>query len=145
LQKQPHILPIINENDSVATEELISIKNFTDNDELAGMLAFLVKADRLIILSHIAGVYDRDPTDKSAVIIPLIDWKTKKKLPSTNGKSQSGRGGMTSKLAVAKKMATLGIRTHIADATEPRVLTRLLGNEKIGTVVMPNKVRGMKK
>jgi len=140
LQKQPHILPIINENDSVTIDELVSVENFTDNDELAGMLASMVKADRLIILSHIAGVYDRNPDDKNALIISLIDWKKNKNLPkATQGKSQAGRGGMQSKLAVAQKMAALGITTHIASACEPRVLTRLLGNEAIGTKVVARK------
>lgn len=136
LQKQSNILPIINENDCVTNEEMMQVKNFSDNDELAGLLASLVNADRLIILSHITGVYDRGPDEKGAKIISHIDFATKKNTPSyVTGKSETGRGGMTSKLAVAKKMAKLGIRTHIASATEPEVLTRLLNDESLGTTV----------
>jgi glutamate 5-kinase len=134
LQKQPHVLAIVNENDSVTVDELM----FTDNDELACLLAAMMKADRLIILSHIAGVYDRAPEDDGARIIPLIDWTTKKGVPETmKGKSQSGRGGMTSKLSAAKKMARLGIRTHIASARETNVIGRLLHDENLGTTVAP--------
>jgi len=133
LQKQPHLLPIVNENDSVTVEELM----FTDNDELAGLLAAMINADRLIILSHIAGVYDRAPDEKDAQIIPLVDWKDKGRKAETKGKSQSGRGGMASKLSVARKMADLGIRTHIASAREANVISRLLDDENLGTTVVP--------
>ncbi|MFY9286969.1 MAG: glutamate 5-kinase [Alphaproteobacteria bacterium] len=136
LQKQPHILPIINENDCVTNEEMVHVDNFSDNDELAGLLASMMKADRLIILSHIKGVYDRPPDQKGATIIPLID--ANKKI-STKGKSQSGRGGMASKLAVARKMAKLGICTHIASANEKNVLARLLADKPLGTTFMPLK------
>jgi glutamate 5-kinase len=134
LQKQPHILPIINENDSVTVDELM----FTDNDELAGLLAAMMNADRLIILSHIAGVYDRPPDEEGATIIPLIDWAAKTGLPAeTKGKSATGRGGMTAKLASARKLAALGITCHIAAARESKVLSRLLSGENVGTKVLP--------
>ena len=134
LQKQPHILPIVNENDSVTVDELM----FTDNDELAGLLAAMMNADRLIILSHIAGVYDRPPDEEGAAIIPLIDWVKKKGVPeSTRGKSQTGRGGMDSKLGMARKMASMGICTHIAAAREQNIITRILDGETIGTTISP--------
>jgi glutamate 5-kinase len=131
LQKQPHILPIVNENDSVTIDELM----FTDNDELAGLLAAMVNAERLIILSHVAGVYDRDPDEAGAQILPQIDWQDNATTLHMNGKSESGRGGMVSKLAVARKMSGLGIHTHIAAAREEKVITRLLRDEAIGTHV----------
>ena len=134
LQSQAHILPIVNENDSVTVEELM----FTDNDELAGLLAAMVNAQRLIILSHIAGVYNRSPSEKGAEIIPLIDWSNKKNLPEdVRGKSKGGRGGMTSKLMIAKKMSALGIRTHIAPAREAKIISRLLADEVLGTTALP--------
>lgn len=134
LREQSHILPIINENDSVTLDELM----FTDNDELAGLLAALFAADRLIILSHIDGVYDRPPDEPGSQIISTIDWQDKKGVPgSTKGKSTTGRGGMASKLAIAKKMAGLGIRTHIAAAKEAEVLARLLRDETVGTTSLP--------
>ncbi len=134
LQQQPQVLPIINENDSVTVDELM----FTDNDELAGLLAAMMKADRLIILSHIAGVYDRPPDEEGSQIIPLIDWAKKTGLPTaTQGKSLTGRVGMTSKLAIARKMAALGIQTHIASARVKNVIARLLSDEIIGTCSKP--------
>jgi glutamate 5-kinase len=134
LAKQAHILPIINENDSVTANELM----FSDNDELAGLLAAMIGADRLIILSHIAGVYDRAPDEPGARVIPLIDWQAKKGVPGeVKGKSSSGRGGMQSKLGIARKMASLGIRTHIASAREDSIIARLLADEPVGTAVAP--------
>jgi glutamate 5-kinase len=134
LEKQPHIVPIVNENDSVTVDELM----FTDNDELAGLLAAMINADRFIILSHIAGVYDRPPGSPGAKIIPLIDWQGKKGVPGeVKGKSAGGRGGMQSKLGVARKMAALGIRTHIAAAREENVIPRILAGAPLGTVIAP--------
>jgi glutamate 5-kinase len=138
LRQQPRILPIVNENDSVTVDELM----FTDNDELAGLLAAMMNADRLIILSHIAGVYDRPPDEEGAAIIPLIDFTKKIGIPAaTRGKSQSGRGGMQSKLGMARKMSALGIRTHIAAAREPNIIMRLLRGEAMGTTVAPLPVK----
>ena len=135
LRQQPRILPIVNENDSVTVDELM----FTDNDELAGLLAAMMNADRLIILSHIAGVYDRPPDEDDAAIIPLIDFVKKTGIPSaTRGKSQSGRGGMVSKLGMARKLAGLGIQTHVAAAREEKVISRLLKGQALGTTVMPS-------
>jgi glutamate 5-kinase len=138
LRQQPHILPIVNENDSVTVDELM----FTDNDELAGLLAAMMQADRLIILSHIAGVYDRPPDEAGAAIIPLIDWAKKIGIPAaTKGKSQGGRGGMESKLNIARKMAALGIQTHIAAAREDKIIARLLRDEAVGTTIAPLPVK----
>ncbi len=134
LRQQPHILPIINENDCVTVDELM----FTDNDELAGLLAAMMQADRLIILSHIAGVYDRPPDEEGSRIIPIIDFATKTGIPeATKGKSTSGRGGMASKLGMARKLASMGIKAHIAAARTPNVIASLLKNEAIGTTILP--------
>ena len=134
LKKQPHIVPIVNENDSVTVGEFM----FTDNDELAGLLAAMMNADRLIILSHVAGVYDRAPGAPGAKVIPLVDWHAKKGLPaSAKGKSAGGRGGMQSKLGIARKMSGLGIRTHIAAAREEKVIGRILADEAVGTAIAP--------
>lgn len=134
LRQQPHILPVINENDSVTADE----RMFTDNDQLAGLLAAMIDADRLIILSHVAGVYDRPPEASGAAIIPLIDWQKKAGLPGdTKGKSSSGRGGMANKVKISRRMAELGIRTHIAAAGTPNIIARLLQDEPLGTTVAP--------
>lgn len=132
LRQQPNILPIINENDCVTVDELM----FTDNDELAGLLAAMMNADRLIILSHIAGVYDRPPDEEGSAVIPLIDFEKRTGIPdATRGKSTSGRGGMASKLGMAKKMASLGIQTHVAAARDAKIITRILRDESVGTTV----------
>jgi glutamate 5-kinase len=131
-----NIIPIINENDSVAIEELM----FTDNDELAGLIAAQMNADKLIILSNVAGVYTDHPEAPSAELIPEIGpdmgWPKVSSIKSTHG-----RGGMISKLGTARKMSTLGITTHIASINEPAVITRIVQQEAVGTVVLPSKKR----
>ncbi|MFI4956664.1 MAG: glutamate 5-kinase [Gammaproteobacteria bacterium] len=129
-----NVLPIINENDSVAIEELM----FTDNDELSGIIAAQISADRLIILSNVEGVYTGHPDDPVSTIIPTIDpdqgWPD-----VATSKSEHGRGGMVSKLETARKMSHLGIKTHIASMNTPSVLLKIMGNESIGTTILPSK------
>jgi glutamate 5-kinase len=132
LLAQNHILPIVNENDTVAITELM----FTDNDELAGLVATLVRAEALVILTNVAGIYDRNPNDSDAQVIRLIDARKNKWPKITALKSELGRGGMQSKLATAKRMAKVGIRTHIASASEPNCLIRMLDQaENLGTII----------
>jgi glutamate 5-kinase len=126
------IIPIINENDSVAVEELM----FTDNDELAGLIAAQQNADKLIILTSIDGVYDGHPADPASKLIPVINPRDKWHDVSSD-KSTQGRGGMRSKLGTARKMSEMGITTHIAHAGEKDVLLRLAKDEAIGTAVLP--------
>lgn len=129
---QPNIIPIVNENDSVAIEELM----FTDNDELAGLIAAQMGADKLIILSNVAGVYTSHPDDERANLITEIDPEQGWPAVSTS-KSLHGRGGMHSKLSTAKKVSSLGITTHIAGINEPSVIKRLVANERLGTTIHP--------
>lgn len=128
------IIPIINENDSVAIEELM----FTDNDELAGLIAAQINADLLIILTNVDGVFTDDPKQSHAELISVIqaesDWPK-----VTSHKSLHGRGGMISKLSTARKMSSLGITTHIANINIPSVISRLLAQEAIGTKIVPRK------
>jgi glutamate 5-kinase len=134
ISNHKNIVPIINENDSVAIEELM----FTDNDELAGLIAAQINAEKLIILSNVAGVYDVHPSDPSAKIIPLID--PEKEWPEASAiKSTHGRGGMMSKLATAKKMANLGITTHVASVDHPSAILRLIVGESLGTTILARK------
>jgi glutamate 5-kinase len=129
---QQNVLTIINENDSVAIEELM----FTDNDELSGIIASGIGADKLILLTSVDGVYDKNPVEHDAKLIPIIDLKDK--LPEVSGKTNVGRGGMHSKLATARKMAAVGVMTHIANAHEKDVIIRLvIGNEYIGSCIKP--------
>ena len=138
LRQQDFILPIVNENDSVAIQELM----FTDNDELAGLLAAQLGADRLMLLTNVAGVYDKSPSEPGAQIIPVIDSNGKAGAPMpslTAEKSALGRGGMQSKINTARKMSRLGITTHIANGHEKDVVIRLATNEQVGTTVLPQR------
>lgn len=127
-----NIIPIINENDSVAIEELM----FTDNDELSGLIAALFNADKLLILSNVEGVYTKHPDEAGSELISLIDptfaWPEVSAL-----KSLHGRGGMLSKLETARRMSNLGITTHIASIEKPGVLLRILQGEALGTTILP--------
>lgn len=127
------IIPIINENDSVAVEELM----FTDNDELSGLIAAQVNADKLVILTGVEGVYDGPPDAPGSKVIPVIDPE-KDGWPSvSSAKSALGRGGMATKLGTAKKMSGLGVTTHIAAMKQPDVLLRIARGESIGTTILP--------
>jgi len=129
-----NIIPIINENDSVSVEELM----FTDNDELAGLIAAQMNADKLIIISNVKGVYTTHPTDPNAQLIPVINPNQGWPEVST-AKSTHGRGGMTSKLAMSRKMSALGITTHIVSNDDPAVITKLVAGEPLGTTILPAK------
>lgn len=129
-----NIIPVINENDSVAIQELM----FTDNDELAGLIAAQINADKLIILSNVEGVYTKHPHMPGAELItcihPQTDWPD-----ISSEKSMHGRGGMISKLSTAKKMARLGITTHIASVNQPNIIQRLVAGESIGTTIVAHR------
>lgn len=134
LLKYTDIIPIINENDTVAIDELV----FTDNDELAGLIAAQINADKLILLTNVDGVYTAHPSDPEAKLISIID--PNENWPTVSGsKSSLGRGGMLSKLNTAKKMAGLGIPTAIANITLPSVITEIMENKPVGTSVLAHK------
>jgi glutamate 5-kinase len=135
------IIPVINENDTVAVEELM----FTDNDELSGLIAAQVSADALVILTSVPGVFDGPPDDPASRIIPVIDGR--KGWPRAAAtKTAQGRGGMTSKLGTAKRMSLLGIKTFIAAVDEKDVLLKVAKGENPGTLILPaTKKSGLKK
>jgi glutamate 5-kinase len=136
LFKSDRILPIVNENDSTALEE----RMFVDNDDLASTLASTIKAERLIILTGVDGVYDRPPHQENAKVMDVWDVDSCS-LPQTFGdKSLSGRGGIESKIASCTKAVHSGILTCVANAREPDVLVRLIHSlEPIGTCFRKNK------
>jgi len=123
------IVPVVNENDVVAITELM----FTDNDELAGLLAGMVNADLLCLLSTVPGVYDGDPDDPETRCIKRWDDR-RYQLEDivSRGTSSLGRGGMHSKLAIARKTAKLGTEVVIADGAEPGIVQKMI-NESAGT------------
>lgn len=139
---QSNVLTIINENDSVAVEELM----FTDNDELSGIIAAQIGADKLLLLTSIDGVYDKNPEDPEARLIPIINLNDKH-IHTSGAKTILGRGGMSSKLGTARKMASVGIMTHIANTTEKDIILRLVNeDENIGSRIIPERKKtGRKK
>lgn len=124
------IVPVVNENDVVAVTELM----FTDNDELAGLLAGMVNADLLCLLSTVQGVFDGDPEDPATHCIERWDDEHYQiEDIVSRGTSALGRGGMHSKLATARKAAKLGTEVVIADGTDAQILQKILGDHKVGT------------
>ena len=124
------IVPIVNENDVVAITELM----FTDNDELAGLLAGMVNADLLCLLSTVPGVFDGDPDHpESSCIATWDDEQHQIDDIVLRGTSALGRGGMHSKIAIARKTARLGTEVVIADGSDPEILVRITGAEQAGT------------
>ena len=118
------VLPIVNENDTVAVTELM----FTDNDELSGLIAQMTRSQMLIILSNIDGIYTGDPSDPASRLISIV--KPGKSLSEyiQQSKSTAGRGGMQSKSAVASKTAEAGISVIIANGKRDNILVKLMND-----------------
>lgn len=117
-------VPLINENDTVATDEI----RFGDNDRLAARVAVMISADMLIILSHMDGLYDRDPTEHSdATHVALVEGELTAEIEAMagTGKSAVGSGGMITKLAAAKIALSAGTRMAIANGTEDHAIRRI--------------------
>jgi glutamate 5-kinase len=137
------VLPIINENDTVATEEI----QFGDNDALAGRVTHLIDASLLVILSDVDGLYTKDPrTTKTAERISFIEKVTPKIEKMAGGtphakvssqSSRGGTGGMVSKVATAKKVAASGVTTLILNGTRAGLIKRSFDGEDVGTVFLP--------
>lgn len=121
------VVPIVNENDVVSITELM----FTDNDELAGLLAGMVSADLLCLLSTVEGVYAG--AEEHGVISLWDDEQHTINEVVGSGTSRMGRGGMHSKLSVARKTASLGTEVVITDGREADILLRIVAGESAGT------------
>jgi glutamate 5-kinase len=132
---QWRVVPVINENDTVATEEL----KFGDNDNLAALICNLVEADLLILLTDIDGLYDQDPRiDPKAKLIPFIETFDAALEKAAGRKAGTlGRGGMSSKLQAAKKAGAAGIPTIIANGLQPGILESIFSGAEVGTFVLP--------
>jgi glutamate 5-kinase len=127
------VIPVINENDTVVTDEI----KFGDNDTLAALVTNLVEADALVILTDQAGLFDADPrTHANARLIEEAD-ALDPALPGMAGGvgSALARGGMTTKVQAARRAARSGAHTVIADGRLADVLLRLAGGERIGTLL----------
>ncbi|MGY6559920.1 MAG: glutamate 5-kinase [Nitritalea sp.] len=128
------IVPILNENDVIAITELM----FTDNDELASLTAALCQADTLILLTNVAGVYTGAPSDPSSQLIREVQSEAPLDVEIAQS-SSLGRGGMASKLAMARKAAELGIGVFIANGKEDRILGKIFRGEAMATFFHPQK------
>ena len=128
------IIPVINENDTVVTDEI----KFGDNDTLAALVANLIEADALIILTDQTGLYTADPRkDASATLLSSAQAGDEKLEAMAGGAgSHIGRGGMITKVLAAKRAARSGAHTVIASGHESEVLPRLLQGESIGTLLL---------
>jgi len=122
------IVPIFNENDVLSPEEL----DFSDNDQLAAMVAAMLSADKLIILSSVDGLYN-GPADspKSKVVAMVKNISDFSKF--VDDSNVSGKGGMRSKLLVSDLVTSLGIDMHIGNGARKRIVSKIFAGEKIGT------------
>ncbi|MCP4521330.1 MAG: glutamate 5-kinase [Cytophagales bacterium] len=129
-----NIIPIVNENDVVSLKELM----FTDNDELAGLTAFMIQADTLLLLSNIDGFYTGNPTDEDSELIPeiIFEDESMRKYIQT-AKSSGGRGGMESKFNTTQKMAKKGVTTYIAHGKKSNTILEIIEGKKVGTKFLP--------
>jgi glutamate 5-kinase len=128
------VVPIINENDSVAVDEI----KFGDNDTLSAIVASNIGADLLVLMSSMDGLYTKDPNrSDDAVKIHLVDRITTE-ISSLDGKSRlGGVGGIATKVKAGKLLMDCGILMAIVDSSMDDVLKRLLNGESVGTVFVP--------
>ena len=134
------VIPIVNENDTVAIDEIENIVRFGDNDNLSAIVAGLVSADLLIILSDIDGFYDSDPRKNpdSKMIKEVIEI-TKELEECAGGAGTSfGTGGMATKLTAAKTATRAGVDMVLANGDNPKILFDIVNGEEIGTLFIKN-------
>lgn len=129
------IIPIINENDTIATEEI----RVGDNDNLSALVASVLDADLLIILTDQPGIFTDDPRkNPQAALIQTIEHISDDLFKLAGGAGSSmGTGGMFTKIQAAQTATRSGIKTIIASGSEPNVITRLVAGEQIGTHILP--------
>jgi len=127
------VVPIANEDDAVS----VTMSMFSDNDELASLIAQLMNADKLIILTDIDGVYDGHPDAASSKIIPNIvpDDNLDKYIKDSNKEDGEGRGGMGSKLDFAQQAAANNIPTYIANGKKNNTVIDIIDGKCVGTKV----------
>ncbi len=130
-----NVIPVINENDTVATEEI----EFGDNDTLGALVASTIDAERLFILSDIDGLYTADPYREpdAQLIRKVYEIDASIEQLARESHSSRGTGGMKSKINAAKIATASGVEMVIANAHQDRVLSRLLEKENIGTRFFP--------
>ncbi len=133
------VIPVVNENDTVSVNEI----KFGDNDTLAGMVANLVDAQLLIILSDVDGLYSEDPrrNPKASLISTVPKVTPEIERLATGSTSLEGTGGMASKVAAAKRMSASGVPTLIINGKRAGSMSDVLAGKEVGTVFLPQKIR----
>jgi len=134
---EARVVAVANENDTVVTDEL---RNFGDNDNLSALIAGLVEAEVLVMLSDVAGLFTKDPhTHADAQLVSVVeDVNRGATTYAMAGRGALGTGGMASKFAAAKKAAAAGIPTIIADGLHPGVLPAVFDTSlAVGTLILP--------
>ena len=134
------VIPIVNENDTISVSELM----FTDNDELSGLIATMMDAQALIILSNIDGIYDGSPDNPQSQVIREIEPGKDLSSYIQVGKSSFGRGGMLTKTTIARKVADEGISVIIANGKRDNILVDLVQHpaETLCTRFIPSSQTG---
>lgn len=129
-------VPVVNENDSVATEEI----RFGDNDRLAARVAQAADADAVLLLSDVDGLFDRDPREPGATLVPVVDGITPDILEMATGSSSSGlgSGGMASKLQAAQIAERAGIHLAIINGTQESPIANAVQSD-LGTLFLPQR------
>lgn len=125
------VIPIANEDDAVS----LSMSMFSDNDELASLVAELIDADMMILLTDIDGFFDGHPADDDSQMIRHVtaDQKVEQFIQESEKGEAEGRGGMESKLMVAKETAKKNIPTYIANGKRPNVIIDIVDGKEVGT------------
>lgn len=137
---QMGLVPIINENDTVAVEELDHATKFGDNDQLSAIVSQLVQADLLIMLSDIDGFFSANPhVDPEATLFSEITTITETHYQIAGGRgSRFGTGGMTSKLKAAERILQQQQQMVLANGHDPAIIAQILAGEPIGTLFSAN-------
>jgi glutamate 5-kinase len=132
-------LPVINENDTVAVEEI----RFGDNDHLAGLVAHLMDAQLLVLMSDVEGLYTSDPRRSGAarLIHEVTEITPEIERLAEDTTSEGGTGGMGSKIQTAHRLAGYGVATAVIGGERPENLLRLMDGEEVGTLFFPRRNR----
>ncbi len=136
------VIPIVNENDTISTAEIYQVETFGDNDQLAAIVAALIRADLVILLSDIDGVFTDDPhKNPNAELIPFVPVIDQHilQMGSSDTGSSVGTGGMSSKLAAARIATDSGADMVIAKFTTADVIGDIIAGKKVGTLFAAHK------
>lgn len=137
-----NVIPIVNENDTVSVDELDHKTKFGDNDQLSAVVADLINADLLIMLSDIDGFYSSNPlTDPNAELYHTVTSIDSSIIQSAGGRgTKFGTGGMVTKLKAAKRVLSNNQKMVLANGKNPRIIYNILAGEPVGTLFEPKRL-----